>query len=547
MHALCDGPRCEGQLAALCEALGARDAGPLSAQEADLLAGATTVPGALVGTARAAIRDGQDPLGAWFCRLRSPAARRLAGATYTPTAMVAAMVAWAEAQLSPACVVDPGAGSGRFLVAAGRRFPAARLVAVDLDPLAALMARANLVQAGLHHRAEVRLADYRSFTPPRGEGPTLFIGNPPYVRHHHIDRTWKRWLTLTAARHNLLASQRAGLHVHFFVATLEHARAGDLGAFVTASEWLDVSYGALVRDLLAGKLGMERMDVLDPSAEPFAGAQSTAVITCFRVGSASRSVLVRRVRAVADLAPLAGGHRVARDRLAGARRWSHLHRARRRDTDLVELGQLCRVHRGQVTGANRVWIAGDGTPSLPARVLRAAITRARELFATGGVLSSDRQLRRIVDLPRDLDELSAAERHRVGVFLAWAKEAGAHESYIARHRTPWWAVRLRAPAPILATYMARRPPAFVRNLARACHINIAHGLYPRDPLPDRCLDVLAAYLAGSVRTTEGRTYAGGLTKFEPGEMERLRVPTPEVLAQMAAGAGIAKEAVNDRR
>jgi hypothetical protein len=29
---------------------------------------------------------------------------------------------------------------------------------------------------------------------------------------------------------------------------------------------------------------------------------------------------------------------------------------------------------------------------------------------------------------------------------------------------------------------------------------------------------------------EGRTYAGGLTKFEPREMERLLVPHPELLA-----------------
>jgi adenine-specific DNA-methyltransferase len=80
------------------------------------------------------------------------------------------------------------------------------------------------------------------------------------------------------------------------------------------------------------------------------------------------------------------------------------------------------------------------------------------------------------------------------------------------------------PAPILATYMARRPPTFVRNLAGARHVNIAHGLYPRDPLPPMALDSLAAYLRGSVTAAQGRVYAGGLAKFEPGELERLPVP-----------------------
>jgi hypothetical protein len=77
--------------------------------------------------------------------------------------------------------------------------------------------------------------------------------------------------------------------------------------------------------------------------------------------------------------------------------------------------------------------------------------------------------------------------------------------------------------------MARRPPAFVRNPAGAGHINIAHGIYPRVPLPPAALGRLAAHLRTSVSQGEGRTYAGGLTKFEPREMERLMVPGPELL------------------
>lgn len=80
--------------------------------------------------------------------------------------------------------------------------------------------------------------------------------------------------------------------------------------------------------------------------------------------------------------------------------------------------------------------------------------------------------------------------------------------------------------------MARRAPAFVRNLADARHINIAHGLYPRDPLPSSTLDQLAHFLNSAVSLEEGRTYAGGLTKFEPREMERILVPSPELLEAM---------------
>jgi hypothetical protein len=77
--------------------------------------------------------------------------------------------------------------------------------------------------------------------------------------------------------------------------------------------------------------------------------------------------------------------------------------------------------------------------------------------------------------------------------------------------------------------MARRPPTFVRNDAEARHINIAHGLYPRTPVDPTLLDRLADHLRGAVSTAQGRTYAGGLVKFEPKEMERIPVPTWQML------------------
>jgi hypothetical protein len=184
------------------------------------------------------------------------------------------------------------------------------------------------------------------------------------------------------------------------------------------------------------------------------------------------------------------------------------------------------VHRGAVTGSNATWVVRPGDTDLPPEVLFPAITRAREIFEAGRTLDSSRHLRLVVDLPAELDGFEGPELRRIRRFLSRARRLGAHSGYIARARRSWWSVGLRAPAPILATYMARRPPAFTRNLAQARHINIAHGLYPREPLAEDVLVRLVAGLCASVSVADGRTYAGGLTKFEPREMERLCIPDP---------------------
>ena len=198
--------------------------------------------------------------------------------------------------------------------------------------MAAISCRAHLAMAGLAGRSRVVVADYRTADLGPADGRTLFLGNPPYVRHHQIGAGWKEWLTLTAHAHGLEASQLAGLHVHFFLATATRARGGDGGAFITSSEWLDTNYGRLVRELLLGHLGGEAIHVLEPTATPFDDAAVTAAITCFRVGRPpGAGIRMRRLDAVSGLGALEGGRQVpaaSGPHRAGAR--SRVARARRR-------------------------------------------------------------------------------------------------------------------------------------------------------------------------------------------------------------------------
>lgn len=510
---------------------------------------ARTIPAPTLSDIREAIRAGEDPLGEAFCRIRSPQQRRGHGATYTPKPIVDAMIAWAaETDRVPQRIVDPGAGSGRFLIAASRAFPKAELIAVEVDPLAALMTHANAAILGFAERLVVKLVDYRELTLPMTSGTTLFVGNPPYVRHHDINRRWKAWYGAVARSFGIPASRLAGLHLHFFLKTRQLARPGDYGVFITAAEWLDVNYGLVLRRMLADGLGGTAVHVIDPKALPFPGTFATGAITCFRVGRRPNQLTVRIVDSLEKLAPLSQGSGIAWRELELASRWSPLLRGgpEPRHGD-IELGEIFSVHRGQVTGCNAVWIAGPEAANLPARYLFPAVTKARELLTTGEVLATARALKKVVDLPLDLDEMTAVERAQIDEFLAWARRMKAHQSFIATHRRAWWSVGLKHPAAILCTYMARRAPAFVLNRVGARHLNIAHGLYPRGPLSDGDLQAILAYLRLHTGTAGGRVYAGGLVKFEPKELERIRLPRLEdIHGQLAEEKSIAEALVARR-
>lgn len=495
------------------------------------------------------IHAGADPLGEAFISLRNPVERRALGATYTPASIVNPMVRWLADYSDCARVIDPGAGSGRFLLAAAKQLPNAELVAVEIDPVAALMLRACLTAAELDDRSRVIVGDYRNAPIGDRSGRTAFIGNPPYVRHHNINARWKNWYASTARKHGLPGSKLAGMHLHFFLATLAHSAPGDFGVFVTASEWLDVNYGRTLRQMLTDKLGVVSITRVNPKARPFPDSTATAAITCFHISSKPSRVRFRRVSRnseldlhnTSSLDPLDKGRYISRQQLLAAQRWTPLFNAscRSMPEGYIELGEVCRVHRGTATGRNATWLTnmpGSQTPEpdLPSSVLFPAVTRAKELFDSDGTITSTRGFRAIINLPLDFSEFGRTERQQIERFLYTAQQMGVHKGYIARHRKAWWSVGLREPAPILATYMARRAPAFVRNIAGLYNTNVVHGIYPKEPMSTDLLDMLAEALRRSATVDQGRTYAGGLTKFEPKEMESLAVPSLKLLTELAS-------------
>jgi hypothetical protein len=428
--------------------------------------------------------------------------------------------------------VDAGCGSGRFAVAIARRDPSIQIVAVDNDPVAALVCRAHLRASGAR-RFSVHCADYTQLELDSIPGRTAFIGNPPYVRHHDLSPATKAWALRAARGLGLNISGLAGLHALFFLATAHHTRPGDVGCFITSAEWLDVGYGAVLRELLTGSLGLESIHVLDAKAIPFADAMTTAVISCFRAGSAHDTVRVRVVDEPEGFGDLTGGSAIARGDLRRSARWSEIIAAGdhqlslpSNDDRLVPLRSLARVHRGIVTGANRYFVLTreEATSRGLADYTRPVIRSASEVMEADGEVHPASDTRLLLDLP--FSSVHAPMPDSVRAYLREGESAGIPSRYICSHRTPWWRIGPIQPPPIVATYMARRPPRFALNPDGLAILNVIHGIYPRSAMSATDLKTLVNELNANATTFvgKGRTYHGGLEKFEPREMEALLVP-----------------------
>jgi hypothetical protein len=154
-----------------------------------------------------------------------------------------------------------------------------------------MIARRNLAAAGFEDRFGILLADCRDLKLPPAAGKTLYVGNPPDVRHHLVLAKWKTMADprRRAALGPTPANLRACMCTSFWrpCCKLWLAISGRLSP---PPKWLDVDYGPLMRAMFLNGLGGQSLTVVEPMAKPFSDAATTAAISTFQIGSKPKNI-----------------------------------------------------------------------------------------------------------------------------------------------------------------------------------------------------------------------------------------------------------------
>jgi len=473
---------------------------------------------------RRAIRRGEDPLGEAFCRIRGSIHRRKYGAFYTPSPFVAAMTNWTLSH-QPSRMVDAGCGSGRFVTAALIAGYQGSISAIDIDPHATLMTRAAVAVLRTLARVNVLNDSFLNLElPPRRRGITAFVGNPPYVRHHDLSRLTKAWSKKAATALQVHVNGMAGLHVLFLMKVARLSRRNDVLCFLSPAEWLEMPSSAGLRSLLLDQLGCVRVDEVDRRIRVFTDALVTSAITAARVGYTG-PVTLRHLKETTAF-ELTGGEEITRETLRARSGWHSSQRPLHESTNLIPLSSYARVHRGVATGANQSFVMKESKVAMLGleRWAVPCFARASQIVQSDGIVRAADTTFRLLVLPDQLEEEVAAH-------IETGERQKLHRRNLCSSRTPWWRVKLPPkPAAILATYMGRRPPKFATNPDGCVALNVFHGIFfTEDVGPEVAAHLVEWLNSRGEAIAGGRTYHGGLRKFEPRDLESIMVPTLDYL------------------
>ena len=471
--------------------------------------------------------------------------RRKHGQFFTPDIIADIMNAWITANKSCKTILDPALGLGAFfkeiLNNNKRKYD---LYGYEIDEKI-LESCKNIFSD------KIKYYNMDFLTSDIAEKFDGIICNPPYLKFQEYESR-EIIVEKFCKKYTINLSSLTNLYSFFLIKALKYLNNKGRAAFIVPSEFMNADYGVEIKKYILESGMLRYIIVFSTIFKIFPDVNTTTCILLFENGEPPLNIEFINIDTPEDLGAL-------KKYLEGNKqddfqkrcikefkktdvdydiKWRSYYKEEnaKKYKNIIRLDHYGKVSRGIATGANKYFMFNKSKIEeykIDKKYLIPCISKA-QYIKTAFFNQSD--FERIYEEQKNCFLLSINKDmildDNVLAYLKLGEELEINKTYLNSNRNPWYRMEKRRIPDIWVSAFNRNKLKFVLNETNTVNLTSFHGIYLKETAKGE-IELLMAYfltdVSREILEDNRREYGGGLSKFEPNDLNNGYVINLEVL------------------
>jgi len=434
-------------------------------------------------------------------------------------------------------ILDPAFGQGALLLAArerlivlGREKPTGQLFGYDIQPLCKKYQKTHF--KGLLDEKKIIEGDFFSLDKDFDQKKfDIILMNPPFVRHHKLDKTQLQNIRKSIGDTNILQNT-SDLWAYFIIYSLNFIE--DNGSLAAILPWafIQADYARIVRRILYDKF--EKLNVVIIGRQMFDKTQERVLVFCGENFGLSTKTInlyysfdVPKEKILFNCISQKAWIENPLEQLSSQNTQNYLDNITNR-INYQPLQSFATIRIGTVTGANSFFILDDeaiGRINPPKNLLRPIIKHSNEL--QGLCIENGQKCNNYLLIINQDSDINDGLKSYIEIGIS----KGLHLGYHAKKRNPWYSIRDPIPPDGFLPYMSKEIPYITFNTAKLLSTNSVHQIFFSGKTDDNARKWIQFSMFSSISQLSielySKTYGGGVLKIEPSAAKNILVYSGE--------------------
>jgi adenine-specific DNA-methyltransferase len=457
------------------------------------------------------------------------------GQFWTPNWVAQAMVSYVSDNTD--LVFDPATGRGAFYNALLELNKNNVLFyGTDIDP--------DVLSDKIYNKDKCFVENRDFIKNPPDRKFKAIVANPPYIRHHRIDKETKSLLKrISISITGNSIDGRAGYHIYFLIQALNLLEQNGKLAFIMPADTCEGKFAKNLWKWISERFCIESVITFDESATPFPNVDTNAIVFLIKNTKLKKTLHWVKVNEApsSDLLTFVSSNfkkkqfdtleivnrKLTEGLLTGFSRPEQNHNGFK-----FHLNDFANVMRGIATGSNEFFFLTSHQVQklrIPKEFLKRAVGRTKDatesVITLDDVEALDRENR-----PTFLLSINGQENNypkAIREYLTVGEEMGLPTRSLIKQRNPWYKMERRKVPPLLFAYLGRRNTRFIKNEAGVLPLTgflCVYPIYDDQEYIDNLWQALNHPDTLINLKLVGKSYGAGAIKVEPGNLNKLPIP-----------------------